>query len=175
MEKGTCHVRMCTIHVNLHVLQYVHDCQCMEEACEGWARELLCRAVFRAWVRDTATARREGWERERRAKMHYVRSVSGYVCRYRNRISRLAVLFCADYKSSGTNNTCTKYIHCVCVQVYVYMNVKSCGLPHRMPPSPSSIPKCLGNETSFFSKLSKKHTIVSSTNIISYTWWCKQA
>ena len=58
------------------MLQYVDECQCMEAACEGWSRELLSRAVLRAWVRAAATARREGWEREREAKMHHVRSAS---------------------------------------------------------------------------------------------------
>ena len=57
------------------LLQYVIVCERMEAACEGWARELLSRAVFRAWLRATTTARREGWERERRAKMHHIRSV----------------------------------------------------------------------------------------------------
>ena len=55
------------------LLQYVQHCRCVEEACEGWARELLARAVLRAWVRGTAEARREGWEREKRAKMHHTR------------------------------------------------------------------------------------------------------
>ena len=62
--------------------QYVYDCRRMEEACEGWARELVCRCMFRAWQRATATSRREGWERERRAKMHHTRSVTSLCTKY---------------------------------------------------------------------------------------------
>ena len=33
-------------------------------------------------MRAAATARKEGWERERRAKMHHVRSASRFYCVY---------------------------------------------------------------------------------------------
>ena len=55
-------------------MQYVCECQRVEAACEGWAQELRRRAVLRAWQRAVAMARREGWEREKRAEMHHTRS-----------------------------------------------------------------------------------------------------
>ena len=55
-------------------MQYLHHWQCVEAVCEDWARVLLSRAVFRAWQRATCTSRREGWEREMRAKIHHTRS-----------------------------------------------------------------------------------------------------
>ena len=43
---------------------------------EEWSRGLLTRRIFRGWQRVTATARREGWEKERRAKTHHYRLVA---------------------------------------------------------------------------------------------------
>ena len=55
-------------------MQYLHHWQCVEAGCEDWAKVLLSRVVFRAWQRATSTSRREGWERQMRAKMHHTRS-----------------------------------------------------------------------------------------------------
>ena len=56
-------------------MQYMRECEWLERMSEVWARELLARVVFRGWVRVTADARREGWERERRAKLLHNRCV----------------------------------------------------------------------------------------------------
>ena len=64
------------LHSLLCPMQYMRECEWLERMSEVWARELLARVVFRGWVRVTADARREGWERERRAKLHHNRCVS---------------------------------------------------------------------------------------------------
>ena len=56
-------------------MQYMRECEWLERMSEVWAREVLARVVFRGWVRVTADARREGWERERRAKLLHNRCV----------------------------------------------------------------------------------------------------
>ena len=92
----------CIQTVTVVSVQYVCECRYMEEACEGWARELVCRCVFRAWQRATATSRREGWERERRAKMHHIRSVS--LC---TRVPLLSVQATMEYTGIGLIHTDT--------------------------------------------------------------------
>ena len=50
-------------------VQYMRECWRLEAVSQEMSRELLRRAVFRGWVRVTATARRLDWERERKAKI----------------------------------------------------------------------------------------------------------
>ena len=69
------HFKSVLIEGMLCPMQYMRECEWLERMSEVWARELLARVVFRGWVRVTADARREGWERERRAKLFHNRCV----------------------------------------------------------------------------------------------------
>ena len=114
----------CMQIVTVVSVQYVCECRYMEEACEGWARELVCRCVFRAWQRATATSRREGWERERRAKMHHIRSASLCTCLSLLSVQATHVQCIYWYRAHPHRHTST-------MPTYIYLQASSPGSPPR--------------------------------------------